>query len=297
MNRKLPIARTHEEAVAKIKEMASAEIAVAPVPIKGDRTLYVSRVGEVFQIRDIKGGAVYHQLPIRSDNCVNFTRGARRQGAANVANLVYSAFVSGEFCPERKFGYKDGNPQNRCVENIYPKRDLDYDMTRCRMQTTADLYITQKEQLIRHVELHYALDTETAKDMVDEAYILLCSEKDIRWAPRDPAAFFYRWMCIKIAQVFGVYQRTVRSRFCSMKEWHDVGAYDNDIVELLPFAMSHIKSEKCRFALYLWCLGYTGQEIAEFFGTNANAATGRIIEAKRKLIKEFQKDIDIYYAL
>lgn len=289
----VPITRTHEEAVEKIKEMAPTEIAFVPIPCRGDFSFYATKTGEIYQIRDIKEGSTYRQMPV-CNNAVQFrTAGKRNKTSVTVANMVYSAFVAKEFHPVRRFKYKDGNPNNYSLDNIVLKGGRDYTAIAQRMEDLSELFVANRAKFISNVRYRYFIDVKTAEDIVEEAFILLCN-KGIKEADE---AYFCGAIYKSIVAIRQIYRNRIGSRFCQLNEHYDVGVEEAEMSELLPFAMRRLESEQTHYALYLWSIGYTRDEITGILGKKRTTIDGRISRAIKACSKDMKRDAEIYYSL
>lgn len=290
----VPIAKTHEEAVERIREMASAEIAYVPVPCKGEFTYYASKAGEVFRIRDLRHGSTYGLADIHKDGCVSIMLPCKggRENRISVANMVYSAFVAREFAPMRKFKFRNGNPRDCAVDNIIALGDYsDYAAISKRMTAWCEFYIERRDAFIKETEYKFLVPHEVAEDIVEEAFVALCN----RDYPITDNAYLYQVMRNRILWAHHMYLKT---RWCELKEWnYALTIRDEGMSELLPYATRNLASEKMRQALQLWSLGYTLEEIAAVAGTNPNAVNSRINGAKKALRKALRNDIQIYHTL
>lgn len=290
----IPIAKTHEEAVEKIREMASAEIAYVPVPCKGEFAYYASKAGEVFRIHDQRHGSIYGFSNIHKDGCVSIMLPGKggRVNRISVANMVYSAFVAKEFAPMRKFKFRDGNPRNCAVDNIIALGDCnDYTAISKRMTAWCEFFIERRDALIKETTYKFLVPHEVAEDIVEEAFVAMCN----RDYPITDDAYLYQVMRNRILWAHHMYLKT---RWCELKEWNNALIIrDEGLTELLPYAMQNLASERMRQSLQLWSLGYTLEEIASVAGTNPNAVNSRINGAKKVLRKVLKNDIQIYHAL
>lgn len=287
------ITPTIPEALIEVKGRCDGhEVRTTPLPTVATMTYWMSDKGDVFGCQRMKNMCVTKPIRVedryKKGSHIRYATGGGNQSNAFMQNLMYSTFVSGLWDAEMEFTFKDGNPYNYQLANIEPKKSEVSPVLMPNLEDLQKVYASHHIDVAWYIRKFWDIPLEDCKDIASDAFYYLCAFRKYK-----PDYFVGIWKQTAEHRAQDWYARYMRC--CEGLYWDEgeerYGKPDRE-VEIADI-WRHIRGEKRKQYLRLWCEGETNVEIAERTGSSAGTVSGEISRAIKELKVVYNKDIAV----
>lgn len=288
---------TENDALKEMRKMVGCDVKRCAYPTTKNMTYYLSEHGDLFSIQKIQGKMLTRgpkKPGTKSKNCttLRLSNGSHGQGSESwipAELLVFCTFILGRWEPDLRIDFKNGRASDIRPDNLQEHVEKIPPEWAERLSRWEDTYKSQFNEVVRRVVWWSFISYEDAKDIVQSAYIYICTYG----YKREPDNFLGLWIYVS------------KIRAIDFKRHHS-DHYNNEDFEIIleqrgkkPFMcevdMIHIqKGNRRQRFLELWAQGHTPTEIAEMESTTINNVGSSVTHSIRFLQKYFAHDKEYF---
>ena len=286
-----------------IQKIVKCEVKRCVYPTTKNLIYYLSEHGDLFSTQLIQGKVLVrgpkqpaskHKKGKRKDGGIThrLSNGHHGKGSESFIPaelLIYCTFILKRWKPDLQICFKNGIASDLRPDNLQEyKNDIPHDWNK-RLEFWKDIYQSQFNEVARYVKWWTGISLEDSKDVVQSAYIYICTSGH----KKDPENFLGLWRYIAKLRAIGFMKshtfRYNNEDFDLISETTGIEQFMYEI-DFIRFC----RGERRQRFLTLWSKGYTPTEIAEMENTTIGNVGSSITRSIQYLQKYFTNDKEIF---
>lgn len=293
---------TEGDALREMQKMVKCKVKRCAYPTTKNLTYYLSEHGELFSIQKIQGKLLTRgpkQPGSRSGHgkrkdggttlrMSNGKHGAGGESWIAAELLVYCTFIIGRWEPDLHIDFKNGRASDLRPDNLEIHREVIPPEWSERLARWEDIYSSQFAEVVRRVVWWSFISVEDAKDVVQSAYIYICTYG----YKKEPENFLGLW--IHIAKIRAIDFKKHHSDHYNTEDYDTILELRGTKPPAYEVDMIHIqKGDRRQRFLELWAQGHTPTEIAEMEGSTVSNVGASVTHSIRFLQKYFRHEKEL----
>ena len=270
---------TEGDALREMQRLAGCEVRRCAYPTTKNLTYYISEHGHLFSIQRIQGKLLTrgpkqpgskHSHGKRKDGgtTLRLSNGRHGKGGESFIRaelLVYCTFCLHRWEPDLQIDFKNGRATDLRPENLMEHREEIPPEWSERLARWEDIYSSQFAEVVRRVVWWSFISIEDAKDVVQSAYIYICTYG----YKKEPENFLGLW--IYVAKIRAIDFKKHHSDHYNTEDYDLILELRGTQPPTYEVDMIHIqKGDRRQRFLELWAQGHTPTEIAEMEGSTVS---------------------------
>ena len=294
---------TEGDALREMQKMVKCKVKRCAYPTTKNLTYYLSEHGELFSIQKIQG-KLLTRGPIQPGS--KNSHGRRKDGGIThrMSNgphgkgveswikaelLVYCTFILGRWEPDLRIDFKNGRASDLRPDNLQEHVEEIPPEWAERLARWENIYRSQFAEVVRRVVWWSFISVEDAKDVVQSAYIYICTYG----YKKEPENFLGLW--IHIAKIRAIDFKKHHSDHYNTEDYDLILELRGTKPPTYEVDMIHLqKGNRRQRFLELWAQGHTPTEIAEMEGSTSINVGASVTHSIRFLQKYFAHDKEMF---
>ena len=294
---------TEGDALREMQKMVKCKVKRCAYPTTKNLTYYLSEHGELFSIQKIQGKLLTRgpkQPGSRSGHgkrkdggttlrMSNGKHGAGSESWIRAELLVYCTYILGRWEPDLRIDFKNGLASDLRPDNLQEHvEDIPPEWAE-RLARWENIYRSQFAEVVRRVVWWSFISVEDAKDIVQSAYIYICTYG----YKKEPENFLGLW--IHIAKIRAIDFKKHHSDHYNTEDYDLILELRGTKPPTYEVDMIHIqKGDRRQRFLELWAQGHTPTEIAEMEGSTVSNVGASVSHSIKFLQKYFAHDKEMF---
>lgn len=258
-------------------------VAIAPISTSSRKTVYVTDNGRCFT-----HGRLWNRESLTENHSKNrygrivflFGKNTTTRTIFGAAELIYSAFNGIDYEEMKKVSFRDRNPMNVRLENLYLKElkicgsksmekySLEYKKNHARLSCSLRYFLNEK------------IDIDKCRDIVSDIFFWLCMKFDNETQVNDfdfVSVWFY-W-CKKESMKY----LKRKDKLIMFDDVHVVPCYQDPSWEIYYLIDKYIQNKKYNNIAKMMAMGYTNEDLCDELGVSMVEANNNRTVVMRKL--------------
>lgn len=294
---------TEGDALRDMQRLAGCEVRRCAYPTTKNLTYYISEHGHLFSIQRIQGKLLTrgpkqpgskHSHGKRKDGgtTLRLSNGKKGPGGESFIRaelLVYCTFCLHRWEPDLQIDFKNGHATDLRPDNLQEHVEEIPPEWAERLARWENIYRSQFAEVVRRVVWWSFISAEDAKDVVQSAYIYICTYG----YKKEPENFLGLW--IHIAKIRAIDFKKHHSDHYNTEDYDLILELRGTKSPTYEVDMIHIqKGDRRQRFLELWAQGHTPTEIAEMEGSTVSNVGASVSHSIKFLQKYFAHDKEMF---
>ena len=286
-----------------MQRLAGCEVRRCAYPTTKNLTYYISEHGHLFSIQRIQGKLLTrgpkqpgskHSHGKRKDGgtTLRLSNGRHGKGGESFIRaelLVYCTFCLHRWEPDLQIDFKNGRASDLRPDNLQEHVEEIPPEWAERLARWETIYRSQFAEVVRRVVWWSFISVEDAKDVVQSAYIYICTYG----YKKEPENFLGLW--IHIAKIRAIDFKKHHSDHYNTEDYDLILELRGTQPPTYEVDMIHIqKGDRRQRFLELWAQGHTPTEIAEMEGSTVSNVGASVSHSIKFLQKYFAHDKEMF---
>lgn len=294
---------TESDALSEMQKMVKCKVKRCAYPTTKNLTYYLSEHGELFSIQKIQGKLLTrgpkqpgskNSHGKRKDGGTTLRMSNGKHGAGSESwiraeLLVYCTYILGRWEPDLRIDFKNGRASDLRPDNLQEHVEEIPPEWSERLARWENIYRSQFAEVVRRVVWWSFISVEDAKDVVQSAYIYICTYG----YKKEPENFLGLW--IHIAKIRAIGFKKHHSDHYNTEDYDLILELRGTKPPTYEVDMIHIqKGDRRQRFLELWAQGHTPTEIAEMEGSTVSNVGASVSHSIKFLQKYFAHDKEMF---
>ena len=277
---------TRQDAVKEMQERSHCRVEHCPFPTIGNIDYYISEKGDLYGVQNIQGKQLTRTRKVvknKGGMTARLSSAPNKETYIPLQVLTYCTFTIGEWKPDVQLEFKNGNQYDVRPDNLQPKQKYIPPEWSERMTWREKIYKANFMHVAWSVNYYTELDIEDCKDLVQSAFIYLCTDG---YRPsQHKTDIVGLWIeYARMRAIDYIRRRWIPDSDLVERQVNQDKPYEIDLFHLQP-------GEKQSTYLRMWAEGNTPTEIAEVCGCKPATVSASVTRSIRFLQRYFKKEI------